>query len=103
FSRQGMYIESGFLEIFTLKMLAGTSTDFNDPNTILINKSLAISLFGSSDPVGNVLKLGNTQAVKVAGIFEDLPYNSRFHDISFFCPWSLLVNTNKGVKDNLDN
>jgi ABC-type antimicrobial peptide transport system permease subunit len=103
FSRQGMYIEPGFLEIFTLKMLAGTSTDFNDPNTILINKSLAISLFGSSDPVGNVLKLGNTQAVKVAGIFEDLPYNSRFHDISFFCPWSLLVNTNKGVKDNLDN
>ncbi|HLG38203.1 MAG TPA: ABC transporter permease [Chitinophagaceae bacterium] len=103
FSRKGMYVEPGFLEIFTLKMLEGTSAGFNDPNTILLNKSLAISLFGNSDPVGKTLKLANTLPVKIGGIFEDLPYNSRFYDISFFCPLSFLVNINNGVKANLDN
>ena len=34
FSRKGMYIEPGFLDIFTLKMLSGTSVAFNDPNSI---------------------------------------------------------------------
>ena len=103
FSRQGMYVEPGFLKIFTVKMLAGSTTTFKDPNTIILTKSLAISLFGNSDPVGKILKLGNTIPVKVGGIFEDLPDNSRFHAISFFCPWSLLVNINNGVKDLQDN
>ncbi|MGG9964120.1 ABC transporter permease [Ferruginibacter sp. SUN106] len=103
FSAQGMYVEPGFLEIFTLKLLAGTSAGFTDPNTILLTKSLAISLFGNENPAGKILKLGNTIPVKVAGIFEDLPDNSRFHNISFFCPWDLLVNTNNGVKNDLNN
>ncbi len=103
FSKQGMYVEPGFLEIFTLKMLAGTNKDFKNPNTILVTKSLAVALFGNTDPVGKILKLSNTESVTVAGMFDDLPYNSRFHDISFFCPWSLLLNTNKGVQANLDN
>jgi putative ABC transport system permease protein len=103
FSRQGMYVEPEFLEIFTFKIPAGTGAGFNDPNTILLNKSLAVSLFGNSNPVGKILKLANTLPVKVAGIFEDFPYNSRFHDISFLCPFNLLVNTNAGVKALLDD
>ena len=55
FLRKGMYIEPGFAEMFTLKILAGTNTGFNDPNTILLSKSLAISLFDNSDPVGKIL------------------------------------------------
>ena len=39
----------------------------------------------------------------MAGVYKDLPSNSRFHDISFFCPWDLLVATNNGVKNDLDN
>src|SRR6266496_6484312 len=43
FSRQGMYVEPGFLDIFTFNMLAGSGKEFSDPQSILINKSLAIS------------------------------------------------------------
>ncbi len=103
FSRQGMYVEPGFLNIFTFNIFTGTDKSFSDPNTILIDNSLAVSLFGTENPVGKTLQLSNTQLVKVAGVFKDIPSNSRFHDISFFCPWDLLVATNNGVKNDLDN
>jgi len=103
FSKQGMYVEPGFLDIFTFNILAGSVKQFGDPQSILINKSLAVSLFGTTDAVGQTLKLGNTQLVKVAGVYKDFPSNSRFYDISFYCPWDLLVMMNNGVKNDLDN
>ncbi|HEX5026900.1 MAG TPA: ABC transporter permease, partial [Agriterribacter sp.] len=102
FSRRGMYVEPAFTEIFTLAFIAGANTGFSDPNTILVNQSLATALFGNSDAIGKVIKLGNNQAVKVIGVYKDLPYNNRFRDISFLCPFNLLVNTNAGVKALLD-
>jgi putative ABC transport system permease protein len=103
FSRKGMYIEPGFTSIFTLDMIAGTSTGFSDPHTILLSRSLAVSLFGNTAPVGKTVTLNNKQQVKVGGVFADLPSNNRFADISFFCPWNLLVATNEDVKQNLTN
>ena len=86
FSRSGMYVEPGFLKIFTFKMLEGSGTGFNDPNTILLNKSLAAALFGDSDPTGKVLKLSNTIPVKVAGVFEDFPSELKISKRKFFLP-----------------
>lgn len=103
FSRLGMYVEPGFTEMFTLRMVAGTAKGFSDPNTILINRSLARSLFDKADAVGKILKVNNSLSVKVAGVFEDLPYSSSFSDVSFFCPFSLLVSSNEGVKKDQNN
>ncbi|SDH45129.1 ABC transporter permease [Chitinophaga filiformis] len=103
FSRQGMYVEKDFTDILTLKMLAGSVKDFAETNTILLKRSLATSLYGDKNPVGQVLQLDNKQSLKVIGVFEDLPYNTTFRDVSFFCPWNLLVSTEQYVKDNLNN
>ena len=103
FSEQGMYVEGDFTNIFTLNMTAGTSTDFSNPNCVLLSNSVAKALFGNTDPVGKIVRLDNDQPLKVSGVFEDLPHNGSFSEVNFFCPWSLLVNTNKSVKDNLDN
>jgi ABC-type antimicrobial peptide transport system permease subunit len=103
FSRQGMYVEPDFAKIFTLDMLAGSSNDFTDPNSILLSKTLSVSLFANANPVGELIKLNNKQQVKVAGVFADIPSNARFSDMSFFCPLDLLVSTNDNVKQNLTN
>lgn len=103
FSRSGMYVEPDFTSIFTLDMVAGTPSGLNDPHSILISKSLSVSLFGQANPVGKVVKLNNKDDVKVSGVFADLPGNNRFSDISFFCPLKLLIATNDQVKQNLDN
>lgn len=103
FSRMGMYVEPQFTEIFTLKLITGSYVGFSDPNTILLTQSLAQSLFGSEEAVGKILLFDGKQSIKVAGVFEDLPLNARFSDVGFFCPLSLLVNSNNAVRDNLNN
>jgi putative ABC transport system permease protein len=103
FSRIGMYVEPDFTSIFTLNMIAGSSSGFAEPNTILLSKSLSVALFGNAPTVGKVLRLNNVLDVKVIGVFDDLPSNNRFADIGFFCPWSLLVANSPNVKQNLTN
>jgi putative ABC transport system permease protein len=44
FSEQGMYVEKDFTEMFTFKMVTGTSAGFDEPNSILLSKSAAASL-----------------------------------------------------------
>jgi ABC-type antimicrobial peptide transport system permease subunit len=103
FSEQGMYVEKDFTDMFTFKMVAGSNTEFDEPNSILLNKSVAAALFGKANPVGKVLKLDNKQDVKVTGVFEDFPNNTKLSDVGFFCPFSLLVNTDQSVKNALND
>ncbi len=103
FSEQGMYVEKDFTSIFSLKMIAGSGADFSNPNSILISKTAAKALFAGVNAIGQVVKLDNTQPLKVSGVFEDLPGNTTFAHTDFFCPWSLFVNTYSEVKNNLDN
>src|SRR5579862_7141631 len=103
FAEQGLYAEQDFVNIFTLKMIKGSSADFSDLNSILLSQSAALALFGNADAIGQVVKLDNMQPLKVTGVFENLPRNSTFSEVNFFCPWSLLVSTNKDVKDKLDD
>ncbi len=37
--------------------------------------------------------------VKVTGVYEDLPYNSSFRDMTFILPWSLYLSQNKWVRE----
>jgi putative ABC transport system permease protein len=103
FSRLGMYVEPEFTKMFTLNILAGSTSTFTQPNSILLSKSLATAFFGDEAAVGKLIKLNNNQNVKVSAVYEDLPANNRFADIGFFCPWGLLVASNNNVRDNLNN
>ncbi|HLX67677.1 MAG TPA: ABC transporter permease [Puia sp.] len=103
FTEHGMYVENEFTDIFTLKMVAGTTAGFSDANTILLSRSAAQALFGKGDAIGKVVKLDNAQPLKVNGVFEDLPRNTTLSEVSFLCPFGLLVNSNPSVKDILNN
>lgn len=103
FSRTGMYVEKDFTDIVTLKIVSGSIAGFTETNTILLKQSLAAALYGHQDPIGKILQLDNKQSLKVIGVFEDLPHNTTFSDVSFICPWNLLVSTEKYVKNNLTN
>jgi putative ABC transport system permease protein len=103
FAQQGMYAEQDFANIFTLNMIKGSSAGFSDPNSILLSESAAKALFGKADVIGQIVKLDNVQPLKVSGVFENLPRNTTFSEVNFLCPWSLLVSTNKDVKDKLDD
>jgi len=86
-SKQGIWAQEKFPEIFSFRMLSGTAASLNSPNNILLARSTAIALFGKADPVGKPVKLDNSVSFAVGGVFDDLPFNSSFHDVQFLLPW----------------
>ncbi len=67
FTKTGNFVEPKFPEMFTLKMLKGTQQGLKDPYNILLSESVAIALFGNTDPINKVVKI------------EDLLNPNKFH------------------------
>src|ERR1700733_2359379 len=93
-TEKGNYIEPGITDMLSLKMIKGTRSGLQVPESILLSQSVAKTFFGDADPMGKILKIDRNTNVKVTGVYEDLPYNSSFGDLTFITPWQLLVNIN---------
>jgi putative ABC transport system permease protein len=89
----GNYMEPGVTDMLSLMMLKGGRNGLNDPSSILLSQSTARAIFGDTDPMGKIIKIdhNNNLTVKVTGVYEDLPQNSSFGDLTFISPWQLLV------------
>lgn len=74
----GMYAETSFFDVFSFKLLRGNpNTALEDPFSLVLSETLAGELFPGSDPMGQVLRLGNRQQpYRVTGIIEDCPSNT---------------------------
>jgi putative ABC transport system permease protein len=97
----GAYAEPSITEMLNLKMLKGTHTGLEDAHSILISDETAKILFGSADPMGQVIKIDNDQSVKVSGVYENLPFNSDFGNMKFIGSWKLyLDNTHWTFKES---
>ncbi|HUB60485.1 MAG TPA: ABC transporter permease [Puia sp.] len=93
FTRPGNFMEADAPELLTLNMIEGSREGLKDPSSILLSAGLAKAIFGGVSAVGRTLKLDDTIPVKVTGVYEDLPNNSTFNEVSFIAPWKLLVAT----------
>lgn len=104
-SLRGEFLETAGPEMFTLNMLQGSWSGLNDPHSILLSQSAAKALFGNDNPMGKLLKIDNSDRmdVKVTGVYEDLPYNSSFHDVKFYAPFDLLVSANDWITPSFTN
>ena len=101
FTKAGLLAEADFPDMMTLTMLKGNRTSLADPHAILLSQSLATTLFGELDPINKIVELGgNKTAVKVTGIYEDLPYNTAFNGATFIAPFALLLTEEPGIKDD---
>jgi ABC-type antimicrobial peptide transport system permease subunit len=95
----GMWVESNFPSMFSLKMQQGNINALSDPSSILINASLAKTLFGDADPINKMIRLDNKDNYKVAGVFEDFPHNTTLYDTKLFLPWKKYITTEQWLKD----
>lgn len=103
FSENGMFAEATWPEIFSLDMISGSRTALTDPSSVLITRSLAYKLFGSTDVVNKVITITGTYDLKVAGVYNDLPSNAEFSDISFIAPFGFFISNWDWVKNEKDN
>ncbi len=80
FKQSNIYgVDSSFFEVFSFKLLQGNpKTVLSEPNNMVLTQSTAQKYFGGSDPLGEVLTIGQ-ENFKVTGIIENTPQNSHFH------------------------
>lgn len=97
-SKNGGFMEEDALKMLSLNMLFGTLDALKDPNSIVISESTAQDYFGNANPIGELMKLSNRMDVVVTGVFQDVPHNSKFRDLSFIAPWKLYVSSYDWVK-----
>ncbi|MGC3945008.1 MAG: ABC transporter permease [Chryseolinea sp.] len=87
FTVNGSFMEEGAPEMLSLQMVHGNSTGLDDPTSILLSQSIATSLFEDRNPVGQILKLDNNLALRVVGVYADVPPTSDFKsDLHFIAP-----------------
>ena len=95
---EGNVVDSIFLQVFTFPLLEGDPlTALNDNHSILLTKSLAISLFGKEEAMGKIVRLDNKDNYTVTGILKDLPTDTRFN-FQYLLPWA--VNRRDGNDDH---
>ncbi|MBC7949253.1 MAG: ABC transporter permease [Chitinophagaceae bacterium] len=102
-SQPGRWVEPSFPMMFSMNMIKGDDQALRDPSAILITESLAMSLFGSDDPINKTIRMDNSTDFKVAGIFEDLPRNSTFSYTKYFVPWINSANKGSGLTEDWNN
>jgi putative ABC transport system permease protein len=86
--QQGSFMEPDAPELFSLTMLKGTRADFRDPSSLFLSRSAARALFGDADPMGRIVLVDNLGELHVAGVYEDLPFNTTLHNLYFLGPWN---------------
>ena len=91
-SGKGMWVQDEFPRMFTFNMLRGSYEALKDPSTVLISSSLARALFGNDDPVNRSLRVDSRMDLVVGGVYEDLPYNTTFHETQLLLPWENKAN-----------
>lgn len=82
-----VHADSTLFNVFTLPVVSGDpKTALNEPNTVVISRSVATKYFGTADAVGRIIETDdNTSTLyKVTAVIEDMPKNSHFHYDFFF-------------------
>ncbi len=90
---RGRFMEPGAIPMLSLKLLKGSPNEFLDPTVIYLSNSAAVKIFGSRDPIGEVIRIDNQMDARVAGIYEDIPDNSTFSDLEYLAPWDMINKT----------
>lgn len=74
---QGYFTEPEFFNVFDFPLSKGNpATALREPNSILITEKEAEKIFGSKDPIGEVLTIPPFGEMTVTGVLKDVPKNS---------------------------
>ena len=90
-TQNGNFMEPAITDMLSLKMLKGSAVSLNDPTSILLSQSTAQAIFGNANPINKLIKIDKKLNAKVTGIYQDLPINSSFGDLTFIAPWQMLA------------
>jgi len=79
------YVDSSVFKVFSYELIKGDPEKaLTEPNTIVLNETLAKKYFGDEEPVGKILLVGENRPFTVKGVMKDIPSNSHFKFNGFY-------------------
>jgi putative ABC transport system permease protein len=70
--------DASFFTVFSHKFLRGDpATALAGPGSVVLTRASAAKYFGDEDPMGKVIRWNNAEDLRVTGVIENVPYNSR--------------------------
>lgn len=102
-SEYGIYADPSFSSILTLYALAGdTESALTEPNSIILNESVKLKLFGDTpnkECIGKVINIGEKISCKVTAVIKDSKQTTIWYD--FIISMSTFINlNNNNIYDN---
>ena len=89
FKKKGMFTDNDFLKIMDYEFLKGNKTKaLQETNGVILTETMARNIFGNEDPINKVIKLDNSEPLKVEAVIADLPRNSSFA-FDYLMSWKL--------------
>jgi putative ABC transport system permease protein len=72
--------DSSFFHFFSIPLIKGNIDHIlTEPFTVVISESTAKKIFGSDDPIDEMIRVGNhPQEHRIVGIMQDIPANTHF-------------------------
>lgn len=87
-SQRGAFVDSSFLEMFDFNVLAGDGNRaLRNPTQIILTKTLAHTIFGEENPIGQTIKIDSTDVFTVGAVLEDIPDHSFLKKTTYLLPW----------------
>jgi putative ABC transport system permease protein len=100
----GGYVDPAILSMLSLPFVKGNeNTAFNTLHSVVISKTLAESIFGTTDVIGKTIKMNAHEGYSVDGVFavtgvyDDFPKNSSYQ-FKWIVPYELWEETNSWIK-----
>lgn len=94
------YVDSNFFAFFEFPLQRGNPADaLTNPQSIVISQKMAEKYFGSTDPVGQLIKIGNEDEMQVTGILASAPNPSHLN-FDFLIPMTYLAKSNEDIREN---
>ncbi len=102
-SRPGNYMQREAPELLELQITKGEKDGLREVNSIMLSESTAEALFGSEEPIGKVVKVGNQYDLMVTSVYKDIPVNNSFEDTEYIIPWEQYLASREWAKEAQDN
>ncbi len=102
-SRRGNYMQREAPEMLDLKIIKGEKDGLREINSIMLSSSTAEALFGDKDPIGEAIKINGEFDMMVTAIYEDIPFNTSFNEVTYIMPWEQYVSNSEWVQEAEDN
>lgn len=89
-NKQTLTVSPEFFDIFSADFINGNKDALKDPDAIVLTESTAKAIFGSTDIIGQQVRLNNNRNAVVKAIVKDMPQNStmQFEGVIPFNPSS---------------